>query len=94
MKHDALSLQDAGADMLVLECVPVTLADEITASLDIPVIGIGAGRGCDGQVLVLRDMLGITPRAQVLAGLHAGGPYHPPGGAGLCQCRTGWQLPG
>ncbi|MEZ5448490.1 MAG: 3-methyl-2-oxobutanoate hydroxymethyltransferase [Thiolinea sp.] len=63
MKHDALSLQDAGADMLVLECVPVTLADEITASLDIPVIGIGAGRGCDGQVLVLHDMLGITPRA-------------------------------
>lgn len=63
MRHDALSLQDAGADMLVLECVPVALADEITDGLEIPVIGIGAGAGCDGQVLVLHDMLGISPRA-------------------------------
>ncbi|PIE00294.1 MAG: 3-methyl-2-oxobutanoate hydroxymethyltransferase [Thiothrix nivea] len=63
MQEDALMLQDAGADMLVLECVPVSLADQITAELDIPVIGIGAGGGCDGQVLVLQDMLGITPRA-------------------------------
>lgn len=63
MIKDALMLQDAGADMLVLECVPVSLADTITAQLEIPVIGIGAGGGCDGQVLVLHDMLGITPRA-------------------------------
>jgi 3-methyl-2-oxobutanoate hydroxymethyltransferase len=63
MIADALMLQDAGADMLVLECVPVSLADRITEQLDIPVIGIGAGGGCDGQVLVLHDMLGITPRA-------------------------------
>nr|CAA6829201.1 MAG: 3-methyl-2-oxobutanoate hydroxymethyltransferase (EC [uncultured Thiotrichaceae bacterium] len=63
MLDDALILQDAGADMLVLECVPVSLADSITEKLDIPVIGIGAGGGCDGQVLVLQDMLGITSRA-------------------------------
>lgn len=63
MIDDALALQDAGADMLVLECVPVSLADKITSQLEIPVIGIGAGGGCDGQVLVLHDMLGITPRA-------------------------------
>ncbi|MEZ5479641.1 MAG: 3-methyl-2-oxobutanoate hydroxymethyltransferase [Thiolinea sp.] len=62
MEADALALQDAGADMLVLECVPVSLADRITQQLEIPVIGIGAGP-CDGQVLVLHDMLGITPRA-------------------------------
>lgn len=58
--RDALALQDAGAGLLILECVPVTLADEISRSLRIPVIGIGAG-GCDGQVLVLYDLLGITP---------------------------------
>ncbi len=62
MLADAQALQEAGADMLVLECVPVSLAEQITQALTIPVIGIGAGRGCDGQVLVLHDMLGITPR--------------------------------
>lgn len=59
--NDARELQDAGAQMLVLECIPTLLADEITAALEIPVIGIGAGGGCDGQVLVLHDILGITP---------------------------------
>jgi 3-methyl-2-oxobutanoate hydroxymethyltransferase len=63
MLDDAKALQDAGADLLVLECVPVTLAEQITQALEIPTIGIGAGRGCDGQVLVLHDMLGISPRA-------------------------------
>jgi 3-methyl-2-oxobutanoate hydroxymethyltransferase len=63
MLYDAQALQEAGADLLVLECVPVTLAEEISRALEIPVIGIGAGRGCDGQVLVLHDMLGISPRA-------------------------------
>ncbi|MCB1803266.1 MAG: 3-methyl-2-oxobutanoate hydroxymethyltransferase, partial [Gammaproteobacteria bacterium] len=57
---DAVGLQDAGAQMLVLECVPSLLAAEITRALDIPVIGIGAGVDVDGQVLVLYDMLGIT----------------------------------
>ncbi|MEZ5452702.1 MAG: 3-methyl-2-oxobutanoate hydroxymethyltransferase [Thiothrix sp.] len=63
MLDDARALQDAGADLLVLECVPVALAEQITQALDIPTIGIGAGRECDGQVLVLHDMLGISPRA-------------------------------
>lgn len=57
----ALELQTAGADLLVLESVPSTLAARITERLAIPVIGIGAGVACDGQVLVLYDMLGITP---------------------------------
>jgi len=59
--EDALLLQDAGAGLLVLECVPSRLGEEVSRALDIPVIGIGAGAGCDGQVLVLHDMLGVTP---------------------------------
>lgn len=61
MVADALELEQAGADLLVLECVPRALAKRITKSLSIPVIGIGAGADTDGQVLVLYDMLGITP---------------------------------
>jgi len=61
IREDAIALERAGAQMLVLECVPVGLAEEISRSLTIPVIGIGAGSGCDGQVLVIYDMLGITP---------------------------------
>ncbi|MEQ6342365.1 MAG: 3-methyl-2-oxobutanoate hydroxymethyltransferase [Gammaproteobacteria bacterium] len=60
MRDDARALQAAGADMLLLECVPAALAAEITLASEIPVIGIGAGSGCDAQVLVLYDMLGIT----------------------------------
>lgn len=59
--QDAHKLQQAGAKMLVLECVPTPLAQQITAELSIPVIGIGAGPATDGQVLVMHDMLGITP---------------------------------
>jgi 3-methyl-2-oxobutanoate hydroxymethyltransferase len=61
MREDALALEVAGAQMLVLECVPAVLAGEISRSVSIPVIGIGAGPDCDGQVLVLYDMLDITP---------------------------------
>lgn len=57
---DALALQKAGAQMLVLECVPSVLAAEVSSNCDIPVIGIGAGVDTDGQVLVLYDMLGIS----------------------------------
>jgi len=59
--QDAVALQEAGADVLLLESVPVGLAAEITQAVAIPVIGIGAGPDCDGQVLVLYDMLGVTP---------------------------------
>jgi 3-methyl-2-oxobutanoate hydroxymethyltransferase len=58
--HDAVSLESAGADLLVLECVPSDLARDISQRLQIPVIGIGAGADCDGQVLVLYDMLGMA----------------------------------
>lgn len=58
--HDALALQDAGAYSLVLEAVPWQLAGEITRRLHIPTIGIGAGAGCDGQVLVFHDLVGYS----------------------------------
>lgn len=61
MINDAVLLQDAGASMILLECVPSMLAKEITLAVDIPVIGIGAGPDTDAQVLVLHDILGITP---------------------------------
>lgn len=59
--QDAKDLEQAGCDVMLLECVPSALAKQVTESLQIPVIGIGAGVHCDGQVLVLQDMLGITP---------------------------------
>lgn len=58
---EAQAVQAAGADLLVMEGVPVELGQRVTAALTIPVIGIGAGPHCDGQVLVIHDMLGITP---------------------------------
>ncbi|HEY4101550.1 MAG TPA: 3-methyl-2-oxobutanoate hydroxymethyltransferase [Gemmatimonadales bacterium] len=60
LRSDARALEDAGATAIVLELVPRGLAAEITASVAIPTIGIGAGPGCDGQVLVLHDMLGLN----------------------------------
>lgn len=59
--EDALALERAGAGMIVLEAIPAKLAAEVTASLSIPTIGIGAGRDCSGQVLVLHDLLGVFP---------------------------------
>jgi len=60
LKRDALLLQEAGCFAIVLEKIPASLAKEVTESLNIPTIGIGAGGSCDGQVLVMHDMLGIN----------------------------------
>ena len=57
--EDALAVQEAGAFAVVLECIPAGLAELITSKLEIPTIGIGAGAGCDGQILVYQDMLGM-----------------------------------
>ncbi len=61
MKRDAKLLQDAGADVVLLECIPSALGKEITEELHVPVIGIGAGPHTDGQILVIYDVLDITP---------------------------------
>jgi 3-methyl-2-oxobutanoate hydroxymethyltransferase len=61
LKKDALAIQAAGASLLVLEGIPKELAQEITDSLTIPTIGIGAGPACSGQVLVMHDLLGVFP---------------------------------
>ncbi len=58
--EDAKALEDAGVFAIVLECVPAELAKEVSGILQIPTIGIGAGQGCDGQVLVNQDLLGIS----------------------------------
>lgn len=62
LRDDAKALEDAGVFALVLEKVPAELAREVSTSLEIPVIGIGAGGGCDGQILVSHDMLGLYTR--------------------------------
>jgi 3-methyl-2-oxobutanoate hydroxymethyltransferase len=60
LRADAVAVAEAGASLLVLECVPTPVAAAITSELEIPTIGIGAGPQCDGQVLVLHDLLGIA----------------------------------
>ena len=74
MLKDAQDLEQAGADMILLEKVPTGLATKITAKVKVPVIGIGAGPGVDGQILVLYDMLDITPgiRAKFVRNFMAG----------------------
>ncbi len=59
--RDAVALEQAGAYAIVLEAIPPDLAEEVTAAVSVPTIGIGAGAGCDGQVLVCYDMLGMFP---------------------------------
>src|SRR5262245_48530915 len=61
MRNDARMLQDAGADVVLLECIPPHLGELITSELHVPVIGIGAGPHTDGQILVLYDILDVTP---------------------------------
>jgi 3-methyl-2-oxobutanoate hydroxymethyltransferase len=61
LMQDALSLQAAGCFSMVLECIPKSIASAVSNKLHIPTIGIGAGPGCDGQVLVLQDLLGMNP---------------------------------
>ncbi|MFZ6758658.1 3-methyl-2-oxobutanoate hydroxymethyltransferase [Undibacterium sp. Ji50W] len=61
LKSEALAVQAAGASMIVLEAIPASLGKEVTASLHIPTIGIGAGVDCAGQVLVMHDLLGVFP---------------------------------
>ncbi len=75
LRRHARELADAGATMLVLELVPSGLASELAAALPMPVIGIGAGAGCHGQVLVLHDMLGLGsgPRPRFVRDFHAEG---------------------
>lgn len=58
---DAIALTKAGIELVVLECIPMALAAKVTEAIDIPTIGIGAGVQCDGQVLVVYDMLGLYP---------------------------------
>jgi len=58
--REAVALQELGAFAVVLECIPAALAEEVTTALRIPTIGIGAGGGCDGQILVLQDLLGMN----------------------------------
>ncbi|MAT71028.1 MAG: 3-methyl-2-oxobutanoate hydroxymethyltransferase [Planctomycetaceae bacterium] len=58
--HDARAAAEAGAFAMVLECIPAAIAEKVTAALAIPTIGIGAGAACDGQVLVLHDILGLS----------------------------------
>jgi 3-methyl-2-oxobutanoate hydroxymethyltransferase len=60
LKKDAKLLEEAGCFSIVLEKIPAALAKEVSESLEIPTIGIGAGQYCDGQVLVMHDMLGIN----------------------------------
>jgi 3-methyl-2-oxobutanoate hydroxymethyltransferase len=60
LREDAQKLQELGCFGVVLEKIPAALATEVSQSLQIPTIGIGAGPGCDGQVLVIHDMLGIN----------------------------------
>jgi cytidyltransferase-like protein len=96
LRADAAGLEKAGVFALVLECIPRGLAREVTSSLAIPTIGIGAGPGCDGQVLVLHDMLGLNPdfRPRFARRFADGRRPRARGGRALCRGRAQRRLPG
>lgn len=73
---EALVLQQAGASIILIECVPASLGEKLTQQLDVPVIGIGAGAGTDGQILVWHDLLGLYPgkQAKFVKNFLAGNP--------------------
>ena len=103
MLHDAKVLAEAGADMLLLECIPSSLAARITAESPVPVIGIGAGPSVDGQILVLQDLLGISPSVTIghtprfvknylkgaVAGAHRGGVIEAAIAAYVAEVKSG-----
>ena len=78
--EQAMQLEKAGAFAVVLEAMPAELGAEITRSLQIPTIGIGAGPGCDAQVLIIHDLLGITEKPPKLAKAYADVAGHDDGG--------------
>ena len=82
---DAKAVEEAGAFAIVVECVPSELAAKITASVNIPTIGIGAGPHCDGQVLVIQDMLGMYGdlRPKFVKRYAESGSRDSPGGGGI-----------
>lgn len=63
IRRDAADLEEAGCFAIVLECIPADLAAEVTRSVSVPTIGIGAGPHCDGQILVVHDLLGLSESA-------------------------------
>ncbi|WP_024901762.1 3-methyl-2-oxobutanoate hydroxymethyltransferase [Robbsia andropogonis] len=95
MKDDAQALQDAGAQLIVIEGVPAVLAAELTDALAVPTIGIGAGPDCSGQVLVLHDLLGVFPgkRPRFVRDFVSGEPSIAAGVAAYVQAVKDIQFP-
>ena len=95
IEDDAKAVADAGAFSLVIEAVAEPLARRITGQVAIPTIGIGASPACDGQILVLEDMLGLSPRVPKFVRRYGDiGPGDRGRGGGLCQGRAGPRVPG
>jgi 3-methyl-2-oxobutanoate hydroxymethyltransferase len=96
LREDASALEQAGVFALVLECIPQALAAEVTAALRIPTIGIGAGAACDGQVLVLHDLLGFNPdfRPRFSRRFADGAGLFRDGAAGFAEAVRSGEFPG